>query len=429
MEQGLSIMEMVAPQTEAPKVKARPVEADADFEKELQNSIEGMETGDAAGEERSVEVKVEGSEDTAEAEPPKSQVVLDVAPVIESPTAGEEAELVVNDGAGIVLAAAQENSAQVQETQPETEEDVKLETKDGDAAETIVIPTPAPIETKQTAKPSLEIANEAQARAPEVNPPQNGPGLPDQSDNAADEAPLSARGQKAQGAASAATVEDETFSALFDLEDEGFLLAGETPEVALSEKGAEGARAIDAPDAVVTAAKAEPEQAVIKVQVDAIAREAQSSAQTNQVKPASQAFVNELGERVVAVFRANLNKATIRLDPPELGHLKIDLSVKDNVLKASISADTMVTKELLENAVAGLKSALSRHGLSVDEINIFLDNAPDRGRFSGEGAGSGRDRGFSAGGRDGAFGSHDPRGAREVVLNIPVSDRAIDIFI
>ncbi|MEE8574559.1 MAG: flagellar hook-length control protein FliK, partial [Thermodesulfobacteriota bacterium] len=130
-------------------------------------------------------------------------------------------------------------------------------------------------------------------------------------------------------------------------------------------------------------------------------------------------FVNEVGAKVVAIFRTSLGKAVIFIDPPELGRLKVDISVQDTLLKAHITADNPVVRELLEMNLSELKSSLLKQGLIVDELVVYLNDGS-----------SGSDSRSEEDARSGLTGSAlDEDESGKVVMKIALSDSEIDIFI
>jgi flagellar hook-length control protein FliK len=136
---------------------------------------------------------------------------------------------------------------------------------------------------------------------------------------------------------------------------------------------------------------------------------AQDEANVGRVSRGLQAAVNQRGGTV-----------TLRLHPPEMGFLRIEMSVKDGVVTARMSAEMESARTLLQSQVAQLRHALQSQGLSVDRLEVqtltntqqpsFSSRGDDsqqaahdgrsRGRFDGSGAGGGREqRGNERGGR------------------------------
>lgn len=334
---------------------------------------------------------------------------------------------------GIDGVALEQIAVEIVETAEKTEMKVEPtaeidETDDASTAQIIAFTPVVPTETKATTVSSDALLEDA-APAGAVGRP-NGEGFEAgkeeqgglaEGSGSGNEGESQSAGGNQRVSVSGNAVNKDSFSALFDAEGlfEKLQAAHDSEGAAVTVADiSEATRDIDG-----TSVEVEPEAMVIKVQTEARVLETQSA---SAAKSSSPAFINELGEKVVGIFRNSLGKATIYLDPPELGHLKVDVTVKNNVMKASITVDSIAVKELLDAGLTGLKSALTRHGLNADEINIFFDNSVNGQTFSGDGAGEGRGRGWGR-----AFGSKisGEEGVSEILLNVSKMDGAVDIFI
>ncbi len=100
------------------------------------------------------------------------------------------------------------------------------------------------------------------------------------------------------------------------------------------------------------------------------------------------------------------------LNPPELGEIQIDLTVKDGVVHGSISAHDGAVVELLAKEVQTLRHGLADAGLKVGQegISLMLSNngqqqAGQQGQqaYEGRGAASGLGSGELAGAEDGTI--------------------------
>ncbi|WP_136807891.1 flagellar hook-length control protein FliK [Desulfosediminicola flagellatus] len=95
--------------------------------------------------------------------------------------------------------------------------------------------------------------------------------------------------------------------------------------------------------------------------------------------PGSQIYEENIMNQVTERFQINLrNQETqlqIKLQPAELGELKIDLSIKDGSIKAHVVAQSGKVQEILEKNMARLKELLEDQGLTVEEI--LVSHKPD----------------------------------------------------
>lgn len=97
-------------------------------------------------------------------------------------------------------------------------------------------------------------------------------------------------------------------------------------------------------------------------------------------RPAPWASVIErVSGEIVSQLRQNRHEALIRLEPPELGHLKIELVVEGDKIQARISAEAMEARSLIQNHLPELRQALQAYKLELLEVRI------DSGTWSGPG--------------------------------------------
>jgi hypothetical protein len=97
-------------------------------------------------------------------------------------------------------------------------------------------------------------------------------------------------------------------------------------------------------------------------------------------------------DRMVWMIRGGEQRSRIHVSPPELGRLDIELYVRQGgQIQASLGAETLAVKELIESNLAQLRQQLADHGLSVERFEVMVGLA-DR-RFSGGESRSGDWRG------------------------------------
>jgi len=108
-----------------------------------------------------------------------------------------------------------------------------------------------------------------------------------------------------------------------------------------------------------------------------------------------------LVEHVVRVVRASVGRgqwqAQIRLHPPELGRIRLDVNVRQDVLNMRIVAETAEARELISARVDQLRESLQQHGITVDRIDVEPRRAP-ASDASQSGANDASRQGFGAGG-------------------------------
>jgi flagellar hook-length control protein FliK len=81
-------------------------------------------------------------------------------------------------------------------------------------------------------------------------------------------------------------------------------------------------------------------------------------------------IMNQVTERFQLNFRNQETQLHIKLQPAELGELKIDLNMKDGAIRAHVVAQSGQVQEILEKNMTKLKEMLEGQGLTIEEIIV-----------------------------------------------------------
>jgi flagellar hook-length control protein FliK len=87
---------------------------------------------------------------------------------------------------------------------------------------------------------------------------------------------------------------------------------------------------------------------------------------------------------------------TLRLTPPDMGTVRIQLHVHGATVTANFQAETESARSLLTNQMAQLRHALESHGLTVDRLSVQSSNSNSSSAFGNqadESSAEGRSRG------------------------------------
>jgi flagellar hook-length control protein FliK len=138
-------------------------------------------------------------------------------------------------------------------------------------------------------------------------------------------------------------------------------------------------------------------------------------------------------QRVMRGLHAMVNQKggvmTMRLDPPELGSMRIQMVLQQGTVSAQFNVNTDQAQQLLNRNMQALKSALEARGLTVERLTVTNAGANDGSSAArndnGAGnhaqhqqggsqhdAGQGMSRGRSDGGHDGGAARHGGRSAQ-----------------
>ena len=107
---------------------------------------------------------------------------------------------------------------------------------------------------------------------------------------------------------------------------------------------------------------------------------------------------SELGRQFISIAQAAKGVgqiAELRLDPPELGPLRITINLNDNVAHAVFSSPHALVRQTVENALPQLQQMLEQAGISLGQANV--NDQHQSGQASQDGSSSGGAPGRQAG--------------------------------
>ncbi len=130
--------------------------------------------------------------------------------------------------------------------------------------------------------------------------------------------------------------------------------------------------------------------------------------------------MRELAEVVRSRIDSRGSTILMRLDPPELGRVQIDLTMERDVLTLRIEAQSQAGHDVLKARLAELRHALEQHGITINRVDVELrppvtaSNDPQASQHHSpqqDPAHQGQGQsGTAAGGSDPGRESHDGRG-------------------
>jgi flagellar hook-length control protein FliK len=87
-------------------------------------------------------------------------------------------------------------------------------------------------------------------------------------------------------------------------------------------------------------------------------------------------------QRVAGAFQAAEDgggQVRLRLSPPELGALRLDVTLRAGVLSAHLEAETPQARTLLLDSLPALRERLAEHNIKVDRFEVDLMNQSSGG--------------------------------------------------
>jgi flagellar hook-length control protein FliK len=85
---------------------------------------------------------------------------------------------------------------------------------------------------------------------------------------------------------------------------------------------------------------------------------------------APEIVVNQVARALKAVVKEANNEVVIRLDPPDMGHIKIKLTSEMGGISASFHAESDAVKAILQTNLPALHTAMTEAGISVQQMTL-----------------------------------------------------------
>ena len=119
----------------------------------------------------------------------------------------------------------------------------------------------------------------------------------------------------------------------------------------------------------------------------------QKLGETKEQSTQDQANVSRVSRALQTAVNQRGGALTLRLQPPELGSLKIEMLVRDGVVNARFTAQADSVRNLLMDQMGHLRHALDKQGLVIDKLEVQLDNnSSNLGQSSDDASNDGRSK-------------------------------------
>ena len=90
---------------------------------------------------------------------------------------------------------------------------------------------------------------------------------------------------------------------------------------------------------------------------------------------------SELNEKIAIMVGKELQTATIRLDPAELGSMNIKLVVQNDQINVTIQAQNNQSRDLLEQQMPRLREMLQQQGMTLGDTKVQADSGQQQSGF------------------------------------------------
>jgi flagellar hook-length control protein FliK len=100
-------------------------------------------------------------------------------------------------------------------------------------------------------------------------------------------------------------------------------------------------------------------------------------------------LADNMGQQIQWMMGKNISRATLELNPAQLGPLKITIDMQQNQTNIQVLAAHHLTRDMLEQSLPRLREFLQDAGLANVQFSIGQDSAQGQGAYQGQTADSG----------------------------------------
>ena len=107
-----------------------------------------------------------------------------------------------------------------------------------------------------------------------------------------------------------------------------------------------------------------------------------SASNSSAKEPVHVSRLHELGEPIAKTFGAGDKHLIIKLDPPDLGSIRIKLTMDNGVLKVDFKVESAAVKDMFSTVMPNIKASLEDSGIKLSEffVDVKEDRYPDEGK-------------------------------------------------
>jgi len=174
---------------------------------------------------------------------------------------------------------------------------------------------------------------------------------------------------------------------------------------------------------VAVAALAQAQPAVMEA-----VQAAAGAAENLSARVGTEAWENQVGQKVVYMVGSEEQTASLTLNPPDLGPLQVVLSVSNDQASVSFSANQEEVRQALENALPRLREMMSESGIALGNATVNA-GMPDSGQAREQAARNNGGTGDNGRGRGNSGNAVDEPAARTVTRTAVLGERGmVDTF-
>lgn len=125
--------------------------------------------------------------------------------------------------------------------------------------------------------------------------------------------------------------------------------------------------------------------------------------------------VRQVAGRIQFMIRDGESRAILRLDPPELGHIEIQMDSKPGELKIHMTVENDSVKQAMESSVVRLRESMESHQIKIEKLEVEVSQGKSEAQAQAEARNQSQGRRHSRGANHGT-------GFADITLETPQSD-------
>lgn len=103
------------------------------------------------------------------------------------------------------------------------------------------------------------------------------------------------------------------------------------------------------------------------------------SSNTVNVYPGKAGWDQAIGQKVVWMVGAEVQSASLTLNPPDLGPLQVVISVNNDQVDTTFISDNEIVRQALEDGLSNLREKMSESGIQLGQANVNSSNQSQQG--------------------------------------------------
>ena len=83
--------------------------------------------------------------------------------------------------------------------------------------------------------------------------------------------------------------------------------------------------------------------------------------------------LRQVAQKVQWLMQSGESRAVLRLDPPELGHIELEVHSKPGELKVHMTVESESVKQVMESSIGSLRTAMEQQNVKLEKLEVQVD--------------------------------------------------------